>query len=49
MDDLKLVARRVEELRNEIRIVKTLSDGIKTKLGLEYCARISLKNGTLYR
>jgi hypothetical protein len=43
MDDLKLVGRRVEELRNKIRIIKTLSDDIKTKLGLENCARISLK------
>jgi hypothetical protein len=49
MDDLKLIERSDEELRNEIKIVKTFSDDIKMKFGLEKCARISLKNGTVYR
>jgi hypothetical protein len=43
MDDLKLTGRREEELRNEIKIVKTFSDDIKIKFGLEKCARFSLK------
>jgi hypothetical protein len=49
MDDLKLIGRSEEELRNEIKIVKTFSKDIKMKFGSEKCARISLKNGTVYR
>jgi hypothetical protein len=49
MDDLKLTGRNEEELRNKIKIVKTFSDYIKMKFGLEKCARISLKNGIVYR
>jgi hypothetical protein len=49
MDDLKLIGRSKEELRNEIKIVKTFSDGIKMKFVKEKCARISVKNGTVYR
>jgi hypothetical protein len=47
MDDLKLIGRSEEELRNEIQIVKAFSDDINMKFGLEKCARISLKNGTV--
>jgi hypothetical protein len=43
MDDLKLIGRSEEELGNEIKIIKTFSDDIKMKFGLEKCARISLK------
>jgi hypothetical protein len=32
MDDLKLIRGSEEELRNEIKIVKTFSDGIKRSL-----------------
>jgi hypothetical protein len=49
MDDLKLIGRSEEELRNEIKIVKTFNDDIKMKFGKEKCARISLENGTVYR
>jgi hypothetical protein len=49
MDDLKLIWRSEEELGNEIKIVKTFSDDIKMKFGLEKCARMSLKNGAVYR
>jgi hypothetical protein len=49
MDDLKLIGRSEEELRNEIKIVKTFNYDIKMKLRLEIFARISLKNGTVYR
>jgi hypothetical protein len=31
MNDLKLTGRSVEELRNEIKTVKTFSDNIKNK------------------
>jgi hypothetical protein len=44
-----MIWRSEEELRNEIKIVKTFSDDIKMKFGLGKCARISLKNGTVYR
>jgi hypothetical protein len=49
MDDLKLIGRSEEELRNEIKIVKTFSDDIKMKFGFEKSAKISLKHGTSYR
>jgi hypothetical protein len=49
VDDLKLTGRSDEELRNEIKIVKTFSDYIKMKFGLEKCARISSKNGAVCR
>jgi hypothetical protein len=39
MDDLKLIGRSEEELRNEIKIVKTFSNDIKMKSGLEKYAR----------
>jgi hypothetical protein len=48
-DDLKLTGRSKEELRSEIKTVKTFSDDIKMKFGLEKCDRISLKNATVYR
>jgi hypothetical protein len=32
MDHLKLIGRSEEELRNEIKIVKTFSDDLKIKL-----------------
>jgi hypothetical protein len=48
MDDLKLIGRSEEELRNETKIVKIFSDDIKMKFGFEKYARISLKKGTVY-
>jgi hypothetical protein len=33
LDDVNVTGRREEELRNEIRIVKTISDGIKMDFG----------------
>jgi hypothetical protein len=42
MDDLKLTGRSEEELRNEIKIVKTFSNDVEMKFGLEKCARVSL-------
>jgi hypothetical protein len=49
MDDLKLIDRSDEELKNEIQILKTLINDIKMKFGLEKCARICLKHGKIYR
>jgi hypothetical protein len=34
-DDLKLIGRSEEELRNEIRIVKAISNYMKMEFGLE--------------
>jgi hypothetical protein len=45
MDDLKLISTSEERLRNEIRIVKAISNGINIEFGLEKCARTSLKCG----
>jgi hypothetical protein len=49
MDDLKLIGIREEELRNEIRIVKTISNDIKMEVGLEKGARFSLENDNVRR
>ena len=43
MDDLKLLGRKENELKNEMKIVQTISKGINTNFGLEKCARICLK------
>jgi hypothetical protein len=42
MDDLKLIRRSEEELKNEIQIIKAISNDIKIKSGLEKCAKIYL-------
>jgi len=49
MDDLKLIGRSEEELRNEIRIIKAISNDINMGFGLEKCARLSLKIGKVHR
>lgn len=49
MDDLKLLGKSEEELRDEIKIVKTFSSDIKMEFGLEKCARISIKKGKVQR
>ena len=45
MDDLKLLGRNDNGLRNEIKIVQTISKDINMNFGLEKCARICLKRG----
>jgi hypothetical protein len=45
MDDLKVIGIHEEELRDKIRIARTLSNGIKMEFGLEKCAKISVKRG----
>jgi hypothetical protein len=48
MDDLKLIRRYEEELRSEIRFVKTISDDMKMKFGIKQCTRLSLKSGKIH-
>jgi len=45
MDDLKLLGRNENDLKNEIKIVQTISKDINMNFGLEKCARICLKRG----
>ena len=45
MDDLKLLGRNENELKNEMKIVKTVSKDMNMNFGLEKCARICLKRG----
>jgi len=40
MDDLKLLGRNENDLKNEMKIVQTISKDINMKFGLEKCARI---------
>jgi hypothetical protein len=40
MDDLKMIAKSEEELRNRINTVKTFSHDIHTDFGLEKCVKI---------
>ena len=44
-DDLKLLGRNENDLKNEIKIVQTISKDINMNFGLEKCARICLKRG----
>ena len=45
MDDLKLLGRNENDLKNEIKIVHIISKNLNMNFGLEKCARISLKRG----
>ena len=45
MDDLKLLGRNENDLKNEIKIVHTISKDLNINFGLEKCARIFLKRG----
>jgi hypothetical protein len=47
MDGLKLLGRNKNDLRNEIKIVQTINKDINMNFGLEKCASISLKRGTV--
>jgi hypothetical protein len=47
VDDLKLIGRSEEELRNEIKIVKTFSEGIKMKFRLENAPEFIFKWNSL--
>jgi len=43
MNDLKLLGRNENDLKNEIKIVQTISKDINMNFGLEECASICLK------
>ena len=43
MDDLKLLGRNENDLKNEIKIVRTISKDINMNFGLKKCAKICLK------
>ena len=45
MDDLKLLGRNENDMKNEMKIVQTISKDINMNSGLEKCARICLKRG----
>jgi len=45
----KAIGRREEELRNEIRSVKTVNNSIKIEFGLKNYAIVSLKTGSVHR
>ena len=47
MDDLKLLGRNENDFENEIKIVPTISKDKNMKFGLEICARICLKRGSV--
>ena len=47
MDDLKLLGRNENELKNEMKIVQTISKDMNMNFGLEKCARICLKRGSV--
>ena len=47
MDDLKLLGRNENDLENEMEIVQTFSKDINMKFGLEKCASICLKRGSV--
>jgi len=47
MDDLKLLGRNENDLENEMKIVQTISKDINMNFGLEKCARICSKRGSV--
>jgi len=47
IDDLKLLGRNENDLENEMKIVQTISKDINIKFGLEKCARIRVKRGSV--
>ena len=47
MDDLKLLGRNENDLKNEMKIVQTISKDKNMNFGLEKCARICLKRGSV--
>jgi len=44
---LKLLGKNENELKNEMKIVQTISKDINMNFGLEKCARICLKRGSV--
>jgi len=49
MDDLKLLGRNENELKNEMKVVQTISKDINMNFGLEKCTSVCLKRGSVQR
>jgi hypothetical protein len=49
MDDLKLLGRNENDLKNETKIMQTISKDINMSFGLEKCTRICLKRGRVQK
>ena len=49
MDDLKLLGRNENDSKNEMKVVQTISKDINMNFGLEKCAIICLKRGSVQR
>jgi len=49
IDDFKLLGRNENDLKNEIKIVQTISKGVNMNFGLEKCAKVCLKRGCVQR
>ena len=47
MDDLKLLGRNENDLKDETKIVQTISKDINMNCGLQKCSRICLKRGSV--
>jgi len=47
MEDLKLLGRNENDLKNEMKILRPVSKYINMKFGLEKCARVCLKRGSV--
>jgi len=47
MDDLQLLGRNENNLKNEMKIVQTIIKDINMNIGSEKCARICLKRGSV--
>jgi len=47
IDDLKMLGRNENDFKNEMKIVQTISKDINMNSGLEKCARICLKRGSV--
>jgi hypothetical protein len=49
MNDTKLRERSEEEVRNEMRIVKTISNDIIMEIGLQKCVEACLISGKVHK
>jgi len=47
MNDLQLLGRNENDLKDEIKIVQTINKDANMNFGLEKCARICLKGGSV--
>jgi len=49
VDDLKLLGRKENDLKNEIKIVQMISKDINMNFGLQKCTRVCLKRVSVQR